>query len=286
MNEIVRLAGRGKSLTLRRHSHPRAVDDHLSSETNVSLSRLGVHGDVIVGESFDSRRSRDDAMVESQSLHWLRRHWVEISLCIPRLHRSGRFIDQFLVDSDDRRRTVSLGDQAVSHSNEFQSSASMDHCSQRLSRGIDCPVRLGGGRLYGRRLSSFLFENLSDHRIDPDLLYLRSPFDLDLDVVDHYRPETEKSHSNARLETHSYQCDVDHSFLRLHHLHDALSSLLVLAVLHGDPQRRVESQTEHPQHWLSLCRLDDSELELHLELLSLLDDIERLSQRSVHHCSM
>ena len=87
------------AINLLRHSNPRSVDDHLSSETNVPLSRLGVHGDVIVGESFDSRRSSDDAMVESQSLHWLRGHWLEISLCIPCLHRSGRFVDQFLVDS-------------------------------------------------------------------------------------------------------------------------------------------------------------------------------------------
>ena len=171
-----------------RHSHPRPVDDHLSSQTNVSLPGLRVHGDVISGEHSHSRRAGDDAMAESQSVHWLRGHRFAIPLRLSRLHRSGRFVDQLLVDSDDRRRTVSLGDQTVPHSDQFQPSTSVDHCSQRLSRGIDRPLGSRSGRLESRRLSSLLLQDLSDHRLHPNLLHLCSPFDLDLDVNDHHRP--------------------------------------------------------------------------------------------------
>ena len=48
-----------------RYSYPCVVHADLSSETNASLSRVGVHGHAFLDEHSHSRWSSDDAMVES-----------------------------------------------------------------------------------------------------------------------------------------------------------------------------------------------------------------------------
>lgn len=59
------VAHAGNTLYSSRHSYPCIIHDYLSSQTYVSLSRVGVHGYAIADEHSHSRRPSDDAMAQS-----------------------------------------------------------------------------------------------------------------------------------------------------------------------------------------------------------------------------